>query len=49
MRLPLIDGQGNFGSMDGDKAAAMRYTEARMAKSAHYLLDDIDKGNHRFQ
>ena len=35
MRLPLIDGQGNFGSMDGDKAAAMRYTEARMAKSAH--------------
>ena len=43
MRLPLIDGQGNFGSMDGDKAAAMRYTEARMAKSAHYLLDDIDK------
>ncbi|HAI29220.1 MAG TPA: DNA gyrase subunit A, partial [Thalassospira sp.] len=43
MRLPLIDGQGNFGSMDGDKAAAMRYTEARMAKAAHFLLDDIDK------
>ncbi len=43
MRLPLIDGQGNFGSMDGDKAAAMRYTEARLAKSAHMLLEDIDK------
>jgi DNA gyrase subunit A len=43
MRLPLVDGQGNFGSMDGDKAAAMRYTEARMAKAAHFLLDDIDK------
>lgn len=43
MRLPLIDGQGNFGSMDGDKAAAMRYTEARLAKSAHTLLEDIDK------
>ncbi len=43
MRLPLIDGQGNFGSMDGDPAAAMRYTEARLAKSAHELLEDIDK------
>jgi len=43
MRLPLIDGQGNFGSMDGDRAAAMRYTEARLAKSAHTLLEDIDK------
>src|SRR5690606_35541473 len=43
MRLPLIDGQGNFGSMDGDPAAAMRYTESRMAWSAHALLDDIDK------
>lgn len=43
MRLPLIDGQGNFGSMDGDNAAAMRYTEARMAKSAETLIDDIDK------
>ena len=42
MRLPLIDGQGNFGSMDGDPAAAMRYTEARLAKSAHELLEDID-------
>ena len=43
LRLPLIDGQGNFGSMDGDRAAAMRYTEARMAKSADYMLADIDK------
>lgn len=43
MRLPLIDGQGNFGSMDGDRAAAMRYTEARMAKSAHILIADIGK------
>ncbi len=43
MRVPLIDGQGNFGSMDGDSAAAMRYTEARLAKVAHALIDDIDK------
>jgi DNA gyrase subunit A len=43
MRLPLIDGQGNFGSMDGDPAAAMRYTEARLGKSAETLLEDIDK------
>lgn len=43
MRLPLIEGQGNFGSMDGDKAAAMRYTEARLQKSAESLIDDIDK------
>ncbi|WP_420547267.1 DNA gyrase subunit A [Curvivirga sp.] len=43
LRLPLIDGQGNFGSMDGDPAAAMRYTEARLQKSAEALLDDIDK------
>ena len=43
LRLPLIDGQGNFGSMDGDGAAAMRYTEARLARSAEALLDDIDK------
>ncbi|GAB3115720.1 DNA gyrase subunit A [Novispirillum itersonii subsp. nipponicum] len=49
MRLPLIDGQGNFGSMDGDPAAAMRYTEARMAKSAHSLLDDIDRETVDFQ
>jgi DNA gyrase subunit A len=43
MSLPLIDGQGNFGSMDGDPAAAMRYTEARLAKAGEALLDDIDK------
>ena len=43
MRLPLIDGQGNFGSMDGDPPAAHRYTEARLAKSAEGLLRDIDK------
>jgi DNA gyrase subunit A len=43
LRLPLIDGQGNFGSMDGDAAAAMRYTESRMAKVAHKLIEDIDK------
>ena len=49
MRLPLIDGQGNFGSMDGDKAAAMRYTEARMALAAHALIGDIDKDTVDFQ
>ena len=43
MRYPLIDGQGNFGSIDGDNAAAMRYTEARMTKIAEELLRDIDK------
>lgn len=43
MRVPLVDGQGNFGSMDGDSAAAMRYTESRLAKVAHSLIDDIDK------
>ena len=49
MRLPLVDSQGNFGSMDGDRAAAMRYTEARMAKSAHSLIEDIDKDTVDFQ
>ena len=49
MRLTLIDGQGNFGSMDGDRAAAMRYTEARLARSAHSLLEDIDKETVDFQ
>jgi DNA gyrase subunit A len=49
MRLPLIDGQGNFGSMDGDPPAAMRYTEARLAKAANALLDDIDKDTVDFQ
>ncbi len=43
MRYPLVDGQGNFGSMDGDPAAAYRYTEARLAKIAEELLRDIDK------
>jgi DNA gyrase subunit A len=43
MRYPLIDGQGNFGSVDGDPPAAYRYTEARLARIAHALLDDIDK------
>ncbi|RME37260.1 MAG: DNA topoisomerase 4 subunit A, partial [Deltaproteobacteria bacterium] len=43
MRYPLIDGQGNFGSIDGDSAAAMRYTEVRMNRLAHELLADIDK------
>ena len=43
MRYPLVDGQGNFGSMDGDPAAAMRYTEARMASIAEELLTDIEK------
>ena len=43
LRLPLIDGQGNFGSIDGDRAAAERYTEARLARSAIPLLDDLDK------
>ena len=49
MRLPLIDGQGNFGSMDGDPPAAMRYTEARLARPAHALLEDIDKETVSFQ
>ncbi|HIF87002.1 MAG TPA: DNA gyrase subunit A [Gammaproteobacteria bacterium] len=43
LRYPLVDGQGNFGSIDGDAAAAMRYTEIRMAKIAHDLLADLDK------
>ena len=49
MRLPLIEGQGNFGSMDGDPPAAMRYTEARLAKPAEAMLDDIDKETVDFQ
>jgi DNA gyrase subunit A len=49
MRLPLVDGQGNFGSMDGDPPAAMRYTEARLARSAHFLLEDIDRETVDFQ
>ena len=43
LRVPLIDGQGNFGSIDGDKAAAYRYTESRLAKVAHELLADIER------
>ncbi|TXI12357.1 MAG: DNA gyrase subunit A [Polynucleobacter sp.] len=43
LRYMLVDGQGNFGSVDGDNAAAMRYTEIRLAKIAHQLLDDLDK------
>ena len=43
LRVPLIDGQGNFGSVDGDSPAAMRYTECRLEKIAQYLLDDLDK------
>ncbi|NBR53566.1 MAG: DNA gyrase subunit A [Rhodobacteraceae bacterium] len=49
MSLPLLDGQGNFGSMDGDNAAAMRYTEVRMDKTAAFLLADIDKETVDFQ
>src|SRR3989339_1913249 len=48
LRYPLIDGQGNFGSVDGDAAAAMRYTEARMAAIADEMLIDIDKDTVKF-
>lgn len=48
MRLPLVDGQGNFGSVDGDSAAAMRYTEVRMAPAAMDMVRDIDKDTVRF-
>lgn len=43
MRYPLVDGQGNFGSIDGDPPAAMRYTEVRMTRLAHHMLDDLEK------
>jgi DNA gyrase subunit A len=49
MRLPLVDGQGNFGSVDGDPAAAMRYTEVRLARPAMGLLEDLDKDTVDFQ
>ena len=49
MRVPLIDGQGNFGSVDGDMAAAMRYTESRLTKIAQLLLDDLDKDTVDYQ
>jgi len=49
MRVPLIDGQGNFGSIDGDQPAAMRYTESRLTKIAQTLLDDLDKDTVDYQ
>ena len=49
MSLPLIDGQGNFGSIDGDPAAAMRYTETRLSKVSQYLIDDIEKNTISFK
>ena len=49
MSLPLIDGQGNFGSIDGDPPAAMRYTETRLSKISQFLLDDIDKNTVTFK
>ena len=49
MRVPLVDGHGNFGSIDGDSAAAMRYTEARLDKPAMELLRDLDKETVDFQ
>ena len=49
MSLPLVDGQGNFGSIDGDPAAAMRYTETRLSKVSQYLIDDIEKNTVSFK
>ncbi len=49
MSLPLIDGQGNFGSIDGDPPAAMRYTETKLAKISQYLIDDIEKNTVEFK
>ncbi len=49
MSLPLVDGQGNFGSVDGDPAAAMRYTETRLSKVSQFLIDDIDKQTIEFK
>lgn len=49
MRLPLVEGQGNFGSVDGDSPAAMRYTEARLTRAAHVLLSDVDLDTVDFQ
>ncbi len=49
LRFPLIDGQGNFGSIDGDPPATMRYTESRLSRGAHELLEDIDKDTVDFQ
>ncbi|CAH2603804.1 DNA gyrase subunit A [Rhodovastum atsumiense] len=49
MRVPLVDGQGNFGSVDGDPPAAMRYTEVRLARASSFLIEDIDKDTVDFQ
>ncbi len=49
MSLPLVEGQGNFGSIDGDPAAAMRYTETRLAKVSQYLIDDIEKNTIQYK
>src|SRR5678809_1665210 len=49
LRYPLVDGQGNFGSIDGDSPAAMRYTEIRLARTAEQMLADIDKNTVDFQ
>ena len=49
MSLPLVDGQGNFGSIDGDPAAAMRYTETRLSKISQFLIDDIEKNTVEFK
>ena len=49
MSLPLVDGQGNFGSIDGDPAAAMRYTETRLSKISQFLIDDIEKNTISFK
>ena len=49
LRYMLVDGQGNFGSVDGDRAAAMRYTEIRMTKMAHALLEDLEKDTVEFK
>ena len=49
MSLPLIDGQGNFGSIDGDPPAAMRYTETKLSKISQYLIEDIEKNTVNFK
>ena len=49
MSLPLVEGQGNFGSIDGDPAAAMRYTETRLSKVSEFLIDDIEKETIEFK
>ena len=49
MSVPLIDGQGNFGSIDGDPPAAMRYTETKLAKISQFLIDDIEKNTVSFK